>query len=130
MIPTSFILAQAAPESGWGTSRFAKNYSNYFRLHCFYTGCGVKAQASDTFLEVFNNAAGSVLIYYHGLNTGSKFVDFRIAMDKIINQGLSQKNLLDTLENYSELDGNEYKDRLISVIQHNNLRQYNSIKYC
>ncbi|MBK2357483.1 glucosaminidase domain-containing protein [Francisella hispaniensis] len=130
MIPTSFILAQAALESGWGTSRFAKDYNNYFGLHCFYTECGVKAQASDTYLEVFNNAAESVLGYYHRLNTGSKFVDFRIARDKIINQGLSQKTLLDTLENYSELDGNEYKDRLISVIQHNNLRQYDSIKYC
>ncbi|MDE4996802.1 BAX protein, partial [Francisella tularensis subsp. holarctica] len=30
----------------------------------------------------------------------------------------------------SELDGSEYKDRLISVTQPNNLRQYDSIKYC
>ncbi|MDE4961402.1 glucosaminidase domain-containing protein, partial [Francisella tularensis] len=35
MIPTSFVLAQAALESGWGTSRFAKDYNNYFGLHCF-----------------------------------------------------------------------------------------------
>ncbi|MDE4982332.1 BAX protein, partial [Francisella tularensis subsp. holarctica] len=84
-------------------------------LHCFYTGCGVKAQASDTYLEIFNNAAESVLVYYHRLNTGSKFVDFRITRDKIINQHLPPKTLLDTLENYSELVGSEYKDRLISV---------------
>ncbi|APC91289.1 MULTISPECIES: glucosaminidase domain-containing protein [Francisella] len=130
MIPTSFVLAQAALESGWGTSRFAKDYNNYFGLHCFYEGCGVKAQASDIYLEIFNNVPESVLGYYHRLNTGSKFVDFRITREKIINHQLPQKALLDTLENYSELDGGEYKDRIISVIQHNNLRQYDSIKYC
>ncbi|OEZ33360.1 BAX protein [Francisella endosymbiont of Amblyomma maculatum] len=129
-IPTSFVLAQATLESGWGTSRFAKDYNNYFGLHCFYEECGVKAQASDIYLEIFNNAPESVLGYYHRLNTGSKFVDFRIARDKIINHQLPQKALLDTLENYSELDDGEYIDRLISVIQHNNLRQYDSIKYC
>ncbi|MFV9924668.1 MAG: glucosaminidase domain-containing protein [Francisella endosymbiont of Hyalomma scupense] len=129
-IPTSFVLAQAALESGWGISRFAKDYNNYFGLHCFYEGCGVKAQASDIYLEIFNNAPESVLGYYHRLNTGSKFLDFRIARDKIINHQLPQKALLDTLKNYSELNGSEYRDRLISVIQHNNLRQYDSIKYC
>ncbi|MDE4976303.1 BAX protein, partial [Francisella tularensis subsp. holarctica] len=54
----------------------------------------------------------------------------RITRDKISNQQLPPKTILDTLENYSELDGSEYKDRLISVTQHNNLRQYDSIKYC
>ncbi|MDE4974412.1 BAX protein, partial [Francisella tularensis subsp. holarctica] len=74
-------LAPAAPASGWGTSRFAKDYNNYLGLHCLYTGCGVKAQASDTYLEIFNNAAESVLGYNNRLNTGSKFVYFRITID-------------------------------------------------
>ncbi|MDE5028328.1 BAX protein, partial [Francisella tularensis subsp. holarctica] len=74
-------------------------------------------------------AAESVLGYYNRLNTGSKFVYFMITRDKIINQQLPPKSLLDTLENYSEIDGSEYKDRLISVTQHNKLRQYDSIKY-
>ncbi|MDE5028396.1 BAX protein, partial [Francisella tularensis subsp. holarctica] len=76
---------------GWGTSRFAKVYNNYFGPHCFYTGCGVKAQASDTYREIFNNAAESDLGYYHRLNTGSKLVDFRITRDKKINQQLPPK---------------------------------------
>lgn len=69
-----------------------KIINNYFGLHCFYEGCGVKVQAYDIYLEIFNNATKSVLGDYHRLNTCSKFVGFRIAMDKIINHQLPQKN--------------------------------------
>ncbi|AJI74355.1 mannosyl-glycoendo-beta-N-acetylglucosaminidase family protein [Francisella philomiragia subsp. philomiragia ATCC 25015] len=129
-IPTSFVLAQAALESGWGTSRFSKDYNNYFGLHCFYEGCGVKAESANVYLETFNSAAESVLGYYYRLNTGSKFKDFRIIRNKINNNQLPEQDLLNTLENYSALDGDDYKNRLISVIEHNNLTQYDSIKYC
>lgn len=128
--PTSFILAQAILESGWGTSRFSKQYNNYFGLHCFRVGCGVKAKASDVYLETFKNISQSVLGYYYRLNTGSKFKDFRITRDEILTKKLPEHGLLDTLENYSELGGDEYKNRLISVIEHNNLTKYDSIKYC
>ena len=47
--PTSFILAQAILESGWGSSRFARDYSNYFGLHCFKESCGVKASDADVY---------------------------------------------------------------------------------
>lgn len=129
-IPTSFVLAQAALESGWGTSRFSKDYNNYFGLHCFYEGCGVKAKSANVYLETFNSATESVLGYYYRLNTGSKFKEFRIIRDKINNNQLPEQDLLNTLENYSALDGDDYKNRLISVIEHNNLTQYDSIKYC
>ncbi len=129
-IPTSFVLAQAALESGWGTSRFSRDYNNYFGLHCFYEGCGAKAKSANVYLETFNSAAESVLGYYYRLNTGSKFKDFRIIRDKINNNELPEQDLLNTLENYSALGGDEYKNRLISVIEHNNLTQYDSIKYC
>lgn len=41
IVPTSLVLAQAAYESSWGRSRFAKHYHNYFGLWCFKKGCGV-----------------------------------------------------------------------------------------
>ncbi|AIT10270.1 BAX protein [Candidatus Francisella endociliophora] len=130
MVPTSFVLAQAILESGWGTSRFAKNYNNYFGLHCAYKGCGVKAKNADVYLETFSDAAESVLGYYRRLNTGSSFKEFRITRAEVDNNKKSKKRLLDTLENYSELQDGEYKNRLISVIKHNNLTQYDSDKYC
>jgi Uncharacterized FlgJ-related protein len=35
IVPTSLVLAQAAYESSWGRSRFAKHYHNYFGLLVF-----------------------------------------------------------------------------------------------
>lgn len=129
-VPTSFVLAQAILESGWGTSRFAKNYNNYFGLHCYSEDCGVKALDANVYLEVFNNATDSILGYYHRLNTGSNFKDFRIIRHKVNSQQLPLSALFDTLENYSEIGSQEYKQRLTSIIKLNNLTQYNSIKYC
>lgn len=128
--PTSFILAQAILESGWGTSRFARGYNNYFGLHCFKAGCGVKAKSSDVYLETFKDFAQSVLGYYYRLNTGSSFKDFRITRFEIRTKKLPESSLLDTLKNYSELGRDEYKNRLISVIEHNNLTKYDTINYC
>ncbi|QIW11091.1 glucosaminidase domain-containing protein [Francisella sp. LA112445] len=129
-VPTSFILAQAILESGWGTSRFAENYNNYFGLHCYYKNCGVKALEADVYLEVFDNASDSILGYYHRLNTGSNFKDFRVIRAKVERNELPTTALFDTLENYSEIGSQEYKQRLINIITVNNLTQYDSINYC
>lgn len=129
-IPTSFILAQAILESGWGSSRFAKDYNNYFGLHCFKAGCGEKAKGAEVYLEVFNSATDSVLGYYYRLNTGSKFKEFRVVRNEINNKKTPPSKLLDTLEEYSELENGKYKARLQSVIDHNNLYQYDNFAQC
>ena len=41
IIPASLVLAQAAKESGWGTSRFAQSGNNYFGQWCYVKGCGL-----------------------------------------------------------------------------------------
>ena len=38
-VPIGLALAQAANESAWGTSRFARSQNNYFGLWCFTDGC-------------------------------------------------------------------------------------------
>ncbi|MDP0596589.1 MAG: glucosaminidase domain-containing protein, partial [SAR86 cluster bacterium] len=40
ILPPSLVLAQAANESNWGRSRFAKDFNNYFGIWCFSEGCG------------------------------------------------------------------------------------------
>lgn len=40
-LPPSLVLAQAAAESGWGTSRLAREGNNVFGLWCFQEGCGL-----------------------------------------------------------------------------------------
>ena len=41
VVPESLVLAQAANESGWGTSRFAQEANNLFGIWCFTPGCGL-----------------------------------------------------------------------------------------
>ena len=41
ILPPSLIIAQAANESAWGTSRFAKQGNNYFGQWCYTPGCGI-----------------------------------------------------------------------------------------
>ncbi|MEM9158516.1 MAG: glucosaminidase domain-containing protein, partial [Verrucomicrobiota bacterium] len=41
VIPPSLALAQAAVESGWGTSRFAREGNNLFGMWCYQPGCGI-----------------------------------------------------------------------------------------
>ena len=41
IVPTSLVVAQAANESAWGNSRFAKQGNNYFGQWCYKAGCGI-----------------------------------------------------------------------------------------
>jgi Bax protein len=47
VVPEGLALAQAANESAWGTSRFARDYRNFFGLWCFTEGCGVKPRQAS-----------------------------------------------------------------------------------
>lgn len=115
--PKSLVIAQAILETGWGTSRFAVDYNNYFGLHCFEENCGVKAKDSDVQVETFKDVGDSILGYYFRLNTGEKFAKFRQVRQA--NGDTSQ--LINTLTEYSALEGDEYQNRLNSVIKSNNL---------
>ena len=41
VLPAAMVLAQAAVESGWGTSRFAEEANNLFGQWCYTPGCGI-----------------------------------------------------------------------------------------
>ncbi|MCF6766394.1 glucosaminidase domain-containing protein [Thiotrichales bacterium 19S3-7] len=129
-IPTSMVLAQAALESGWGTSRFAIYGNNYFGQHCFVSGCGMvpkkRAEGKINEVEVFDSPEDSVKAYFRLLNTGSKFGQFRQLRANLVkdNQPLTGKELIKTLVHYSELDNGEYEKRLLLTIDYNNLYEF------
>ncbi len=131
-IPPSLALAQAALESGWGTSRFAINGNNYFGLHCFTSGCGIipKRRASGSKMEVtkFNSPEKGVIQYMYRLNTGTHFRHFREirAKMRIKNLRLETTILMQGLERYSELGGKQYMNLLETVIRQNNLMKYDA----
>ena len=57
VIPNSIVLAQAANESGWGTSRFAKEFNAFF-------GTYIRQEKDDTELFFQKNSPGNIFMYF------------------------------------------------------------------
>ena len=83
VVPVSLGLAQAAKESGWGTSRFARQGNNYFGEWCFSEGCGIvpgaRADGRTHEVEAFASPADSVASYVQNINTHRSYKSFRDA---------------------------------------------------
>ncbi|HKJ83786.1 MAG TPA: glucosaminidase domain-containing protein, partial [Mariprofundaceae bacterium] len=81
IIPMELVLAQAANESAWGTSRFARKGNNFFGEWCFSKGCGiVPARRDDGAIhevEAFDSPRESVDSYIHNLNTLDAYSSLR-----------------------------------------------------
>lgn len=73
IIPESLFLAQAANESAWGTSRFARTANNIFGQWCFTEGCGIvpnRRKAGETYeVQKFKSVNDAVHTYMHHLNS-------------------------------------------------------------
>lgn len=80
-IPASLALAQAAIESGWGTSRFARQGNNLFGMWCYEPGCGIvpKRRPAGKSYEVtaYDSPRDSFLAYLRNLNTNSSYAALR-----------------------------------------------------
>ncbi len=132
-IPESLVLAQAAIESAWGTSRFARRGNNLFGQWCFTEGCGLvpKARASEASHEVrtFDTAQGSIRSYMHNLNSHRAYNKVRSqrTAQRQRNEPLSGCYLSEGLESYSE-KGIKYVDMVKSMIRINKLEKNKT--YC
>lgn len=130
-IPTSLVLAQAANESGWGTSRFAVQADNFFGQHCYVIGCGIPplGQTSGDFeVQKFRNVQSAIDDYIYNLNTNSSYERFRQmrAALRAGGQPLAGFRLAPYLTNYSDL-GDQYSLLIASIIINHNLMQYDAI---
>lgn len=81
VIPRSMVLAQAAIESGWGTSRFAVEAHNLFGQWCYTPGCGLvperrPANAKHE-VQLFPSVEASLDAYYRNINTHNAYREFR-----------------------------------------------------
>jgi len=128
-IPASLALAQAANESAWGTSRFARKGNNYYGQWCFQKGCGLVPQKRDSNktheVAAFKSPAESVERYIHNLNSHPAYKKLRdirhqLSSDKIQVSGLE---LAEGLIKYSER-GREYVAELQSMISFNKLTRF------
>ena len=129
VVPESLVLAQAANESGWGTSRFARKANNMFGVWCFKPGCGLEPLSRDEGLshEVarYNSVQDSVNAYIHTINTNPAYVMLRRIRadhraDELYPSGLA---MAEGLEKYSAR-GLDYVREIQAMIRVNNLQQY------
>ena len=127
-IPVSLAIAQAAKETGWGTSRFALEGNALFGQWTF-SGEGIKPKGADIGdthkVMKFKVLQASVRAYQRNLNTHSSYRKFRkmraIQRD---NQGnLNSLELVNYLDKYAET-GLEYTKILKKIIEQNNLTDF------
>lgn len=128
-IPPSLALAQAANESAWGTSRFAREGNNFYGQWCFEKGCGLIPKRRDDKktheVAVFKSPEESVEKYIHNLNSHRAYSALREIRNKlnIANKLVTGIDLSAGLAKYSER-GQEYISELQSMIRFNKLIQY------
>ena len=132
LIPVSIAIAQAAKETGWGTSRFALEGNALFGQWT-WTGDGIKPAGaeSDTTHKVmkFKILKSSVRAYQRNLNTHSSYKQFRLARAELRDnkRELSSLILVNYLDKYAAT-GKEYVKILKQIIKQNNLTDFDDVK--
>ena len=132
IVPTSIAIAQAAKETGWGTSRFALEGNALFGQWT-WSGEGIKPSGakSDTTHKVmrFKILKSSVKAYIRNLNTHSSYRSFRKARAELRDKkkGLDSLILANYLDKYAET-GIEYVKILKQIIKQNRLTDFDDAK--
>ncbi|GJM13140.1 MAG: glycoside hydrolase family 73 [Pseudohongiella sp.] len=128
VIPASLVLAQAANESAWGTSRFALEGNNIFGQWCFEEGCGIipnrRIEGATHEVKSFDTIEAAIEGYFRNINTHHLYEDFREERARLrrLGQGLNSIELVEGLERYSQR-GSNYIDEVQTLIQQNDLRR-------
>ena len=131
IVPTSIALAQAAKESGWGTSRFALEGNAIFGQWT-WDGVGIepldKSDDQSHKILKFPILRASVKAYITNLNTHPSYKNFREKrlMLRQSNKALSGIDLIHELANYAET-GKEYTRILEQIIEQNDLQEFESV---
>ena len=132
IIPTSIALAQAAKESGWGTSRFALEGNAIFGQWT-WSGQGIapleRSSNKNHKILKFPILRASVKAYQNNLNTHKGYSNFREKRLKIrqTNKKIKGLELTETLKNYAQT-GSEYTKILNQIIRENRLADFEPVK--
>ena len=131
-IPVSLAIAQAAKETGWGTSRFALEGNALFGQWT-WSGEGIKPAGADNDsnhkVMKFKILKSSVRAYQRNLNTHSSYKDFRFARAELRDNKMKLDSLIlaNYLDKYAET-GKEYVKILKKIIKQNNLTELDDVK--
>ena len=127
-IPISLAIAQAAKETGWGTSRFALKGNALFGQWT-WSGEGLKPKNAEEGkghkVMKFNSLQLSVRAYLRNLNTHSSYKNLRKARTDLRNKKVPLDSLILSkhLDKYAET-GSQYIEVLQKIIEQNNLKDF------
>jgi len=130
-IPASLAIAQAAKETGWGSSRFAQEGNALFGQWT-WSGEGIKPldveKDKKHKVAKFKILKASVRAYQRNLNTHSSYKEFRIerAIQRDNDEKLDSLKLVNFLKNYAET-GIEYTKVLKKIIKQNSLKDFDDV---
>jgi Bax protein len=133
IVPLSLALAQAAIESGWGTSRYLREGNALYGQYTFDKSLGLKPQdrdkGKDFYVRKFINLSDSTRSYLKNINTHNAYVKFRqergtLRMNGDTLTGLSLSRFLD---NYSERRS-AYVADIKTIIETNNFMKFDKVE--
>lgn len=125
-IPPAMVLAQAAVESGWGTSRFAEQAHNLFGHWCYKPGCGLvperRAANAKHEVKLFQSVEESITAYFNNINTHKAYSAWRQLRAQLRNEPteFTGHTMVRELGSYSGR-GEHYIAELRRVIRNNKL---------
>jgi len=128
IIPVSIALAQAANESGWGTSRFALEGNALFGQWT-WSKKGISPKNKDPNqshkILQFQILKASVRAYKNNLNTHNAYKEFREVRAKLRQSGTKVTGLalIKYLKNYSEI-GIKYTEIIEGIMVQNSLTDF------
>ena len=132
IIPTSIALAQAAKESGWGTSRFALEGNALFGQWTWSDNGIAPLQRENNKnhkILKFPILRASVKAYQNNLNTHKSYTNFRNKRSEMRqkNKDISGLELTATLKSYAQT-GSEYIKILNQIIRQNRLTDFEPVR--
>ncbi len=125
--PVSIVLAQAAMESSWATSRFIREANNAFGIWSFkpseprIAARGTRGK-QKVFLKKYASLEESVRDNYNLIAKGRAYAEFR----KLRMQTEDPHTLVKELDAYSEI-GERYARDLSSIIRFNKFTRYDKV---
>ena len=130
-IPISMILAQAIIESGWGSSRFAKEGNALFGEWTWQKGIGIKPQEkldANYSVKNFNDISASLNSYILNLNRHEAYNEMRSYRNKKYRNGdtITGYEAANFLSGYAEI-GYQYVTKVKDMIKFNKLERFENL---
>ena len=130
-IPISMILAQAIIESGWGSSRFAKEGNALFGEWTWQKGIGIKPQEkldANYSVKNFSNISASLNSYILNLNRHEAYNEMRSYRNKKYTNGdpITGYEAANFLSGYAEI-GYQYVTKVKDMIKFNKLERFENL---